>query len=421
MVRDFLRRHRKKLLTLGFVTASIFYAYNYATSRLRDLSEKASDERQAKENLKRRFAQNQRDATLNVVAFLPELSGKILEELKVESITAELQAQKQGRSTQTSSVGDQGNSVGGPASMLDDTASIRSGFSDMTHATLHAGRRSKLELWNDIKITSITRIFSLYYCIALLVILTRVQLNLIGRSNYVNSVLSVIAEDGGARIRLRDATSDEEEEDAMTEETMLLNRRYMTFVWFLLNRGWRGVVQRVQVCVTEVFSRLEVREEMTLSQLRLLTSRVRSMIEFNGTGDDHHNWLAHVLPGRGSQEELDICKLASPELQSVPDDLRQLLDESAKEIDSHEAALLVSRCLDAGVTGLLEVKVRRAFGARDKLRVANILPVMTREAQYLAQTSETGDLVDGAYMDAINSIPELDGFSARLFTSFQLD
>lgn len=392
-MRDFFNRHRRKFITAGVVSAGIYAAYSYATAKLREVSDRASDERTAKENLKRRFKQNQQDATFNVVAFMPELSEKILEALKVESITAELQAQKGGRSTTT------GGSVA-----EDDTASMRSGYSEITHSTL--GRRSKLDLWNDVKIISITRIFSLYYCISLLVIFTRIQLNLIGRGSYVASVMSVVNDDGEAKITLSDESLDG------TSINSALNREYMTFVWYILNRGWEGVVNRVKEAVEEVFGRLEVREEITLSQIRLLTSRVRSIVEFNGAGDDHYNWLPHVLPS--PEEELEVLRAGGQAVDEVSPELRSLLDESAMEMGSQESAVLISACVDLGLAELLENKLKSAFQGRPKLRVANVLPVMTREAHIV------GGQQPNAYLNSINNLSELDGFSARLFTSFEI-
>lgn len=414
-MRDFFRRHRRKFLTLGVVTAGAYYAYTYATSKLREISDRATDERTAKDNLKRRFKQNQQDATFNVIAFMPELSEKILDALKVESITAELQAQKQGRG------GGGGSTTTGGSLAEDDTASIRSGYSEITHSTL--GRRSKLDLWNDVKITSITRIFSLYYCISLLVIFTRVQLNLIGRSSYVASVMSVVDVDGEAKITLSDESLGGDGGNGGTETSAInskLNREYMTFVWFLLNRGWSGVVDRVRAAVEDVFGRLEVREEITLSQIRLLTSRVRGVVEFNDAGDDHYDWLSHVLPPR--DQEVTVLRAGGQAVDdeiaaaAVSPELRHLLDESAREMGSQESALLMSRCLDVGLGQLLEQKLKTAFAGRDRLRVANVLPVMTREAHVVVGDNRAPN----AFLQGVNEIAELDGFSARLFTSFEV-
>ncbi|BFZ57308.1 peroxin [Savitreella phatthalungensis] len=512
MVKDFLRRHRRKLIAFTAVGAGLYYAYQYAASKLREVTDRASDERTAKENLKRRFRQNQQDATLNVMGFLPELADRILDALKVEAITAQLKSV--GRSNASGISGLAGE---------DDTASMRSGFSEITHSQLAASgmaggggdRKSKLELWNEVKITSLTRIFSLYYAIALLVLLTRVQLNLIGREAYVASVMSIVvdksaaeaaAASGGAssnsggitsylpasasayfglgqndlnpRIQLRD----ESEEYRMTFDSPL-NRQYMTYVWYLLNRGWVPLVARVRSAVEQVFGRLEVREEVTLAQIRLLTSRVRSIVEFNAAGDDHHDWLPYLLPLQDTDDELEVLieggafedpsdssdaedfsdddnnnhphthpRSSEPVRREVSSELRSLLAETRSELGSQEAALLISRSLDAALHGLIEVRLREVFDGRDRNRVAKMLPVVTREAHLVAAAANTttsppssqpntfrppgGGVaatgyggVDGRiddedaaaandYLAAINAIPELDGFAARLFTSF---
>merc|ERR1712000_198027 len=52
-------------------------------------------------------------------------------------------------------------------------------------------QEERKQLWNEVKITSVTRAFTLIYSLSLLIILTRIQLNLLGRLNYLSSVISL--------------------------------------------------------------------------------------------------------------------------------------------------------------------------------------------------------------------------------------
>lgn len=57
------------------------------------------------------------------------------------------------------------------------------------------------------------------------------------------------------------------------------NRRYLTFSWWLLHRGWKGLMEKVQDAVKETFGPLNPREDITLGKLSELTLQVRKKVE----------------------------------------------------------------------------------------------------------------------------------------------
>jgi len=57
------------------------------------------------------------------------------------------------------------------------------------------------------------------------------------------------------------------------------NRRYLTFSWWLLHRGWKEIMKKVEVAVTKSFGPLDPREDITLERLSELTLEVRKEIE----------------------------------------------------------------------------------------------------------------------------------------------
>jgi peroxin-3 len=96
---------------------------------------------------------------------------------------------------------------------------------------------------------ALTRSFTLIYTLSLLTLLTRVQLNLLGRKNYLSSVLSLAERnDNDPIIRLE--SHDEEHAGGLDIET---NRQYLTFSWWLLHRGWRLLSARVEAATKQVF------------------------------------------------------------------------------------------------------------------------------------------------------------------------
>ncbi|KAI9776225.1 MAG: peroxin, partial [Candelina submexicana] len=100
--RKWLRRNRTNF-AVGFGLLGVGYvATQYVYSKITEARERMSDDRISRENLRRRFEQNQEDCTFTVLALLPTATENILEALSVESITQELQhkrAERLGRSS----------------------------------------------------------------------------------------------------------------------------------------------------------------------------------------------------------------------------------------------------------------------------------------------------------------------------------
>lgn len=114
-------------------------------------------------SLRRRFAQNQEDCTYTVLALLPTATENITQALPVEDITAELQARRTERTARSVT-----SSEFAPSESLSNggegTESTTADSSSFIHASRVAGEgadgsglpvqngKSKLQLWNDIKI-----------------------------------------------------------------------------------------------------------------------------------------------------------------------------------------------------------------------------------------------------------------------------
>jgi peroxin-3 len=96
----------------------------------------------------------------------------------------------------------------------------------------------------------LVRTLTLIYSLSSLVLLSRIQFNLLGRQAYVASILALAPESGtGAgpgvqQIRLREETGLGDLE---------LQRSFLSFSWWLVHRGWKTIMSRVHSAVEEVF------------------------------------------------------------------------------------------------------------------------------------------------------------------------
>jgi peroxin-3 len=159
---------------------------------------------------------------------------------------------------------------------------------------LRREQRAKLELWNELRIVcewtaglasirfacgialvlsltrylaAISRTLTSLYALVLLTLQTSVQLNVLGRRAYLDSVSALYPRaapsapsDGPHQIRLEPGGAgtgadgwgrlDEEEEEKERKETEQL---FLTFSWWFLHRGWEEIAALVRESVGEVF------------------------------------------------------------------------------------------------------------------------------------------------------------------------
>ncbi|KAK5716253.1 peroxin [Elasticomyces elasticus] len=468
--RRWFRRNRTNIaIGAGLVGAS-YLAGQYVVGKIQEARQRMTEDRIAKENLRRRFEQNQEDCTYTVLALLPTIRDEIISALPVEQITEQLQQERQERlkrmgaseaaSTDFPSV---------PASVVDDDSKSLSG-SSYVHASQMVGstsdrplrpRKSKAQLWQDMKINAITRALTLIYTLSLLTLFTRIQLNLLGRRTYLSSVVALAGGQQSSTISLENR--DDDGYDNVYGNDFEVNRKYLTFSWWLLHRGCKQLMQRIEVAVREVFGPVNIREDITLERLSELTLEVRRKIE--GATEQERTqmkWLSFLLPPK--DEEAFVMHQAqssedgdSPPAEEKPTDpldveelnnasLRRLLDETSDLIDSPVFCQVLTRVLDAAYSNLVDYRIAtesfKATGpaapglseyepriteiSETKCKLAHILPVFCKQAHVIASGSGELDTVASVaaqeplgneYLAAIDRVHDLEAFAAVIYSS----
>lgn len=108
--------------------------------------------------------------------------------------------------------------------------------------------------------------------------MTRIQLNLLGRKNYLASVVAL------ATRSAHDPTISLENHDDDNVERSFgndfeINRKYLTFSWWLLHRGWKDISSKVETAVRDVFGPIKPSEELNLERLSSKILDVRRRVE----------------------------------------------------------------------------------------------------------------------------------------------
>jgi peroxin-3 len=423
-----------------------------------------------------------------VLQLLPTVTEDILHTLPIEELTHELQRKKAERLARAAGeIVPSELSSGLPSIREEDTTSLSSlqssGFvhaSQIGDDSIGGLRRSKAQLWNEIKISSITRSFTLLYTLSLLTLLTRIQLNLLGRLNYLSSVVSLARPPPPGRansISLEDHDDTTLETNPATSTSANFgndfdtNRRFLTFSWFLLHRGYKTLLAQVQDTVSQVFEDISPTEPLSMERLSELTLSVRKMIE--GSTETERNakrWLPYLLPPREEEEALLIesgvitprptSSSSTPEVErgdalpamgsfiAASGPLRSLLDETADLIDSPTFTRVHTLVLNSLFSHLIDTKVAQqaftspprvqsppssapsiipptrnadadspaqpAFAEPKTVKLATILAVLTRQAHVIGSSSAPPN----DYVTAVeNEVRELEAFAAVIYAS----
>ncbi|KAK2751587.1 peroxin [Onygenales sp. PD_40] len=454
--RRWFRRHRNGLAIGVGVVGAGYLAGQYVLSKISEARERMSSERIARENLKRRFEQNQTDCTFTILALLPTATENILEALPVEQLTNELQQKKAERLAKLGGevTGSEISSGTTPSATEDDGRSLSSIRSEgYVHASQVAESpaaaegqkpRSRTQLWNDLKINSLTRSFTLIYTLSLLTLLTRIQLNLLGRRNYLSSVVSLASPpQNQSTISLED--HDDDGIGHAFGNDFETNRRYLTFSWWLLHRGWQQLMDKVKEAVEEVFGTINPREDFTPERLSELALAVRKKVE-GATEDDRRltKWLPYLLPTRDQEDYvlkesgvLSASETSSPQSSS---NLRHLLDETSDLIDSPPFTQILTLLNNEAFSTLIDTKcaieafkttpssepaepqnfsssatlTQAAPSPSPKAKLATILAVIARQAHVIGNGNEPPN----EYLAAMEQgVKELEAFAAVVYSS----
>jgi peroxin-3 len=414
-----------------------------------------------------------------VLALLPTIRDEIIVALPVEDITDQLQQERKER-LQRLGASDAASSdfPSAPSSAFDDDgkslASLQSSSyihaSQVAHSTLNVTgsasspkpKRSKGQLWQDMKIQSITRAMTLIYTVSLLTLLTRVQLNLLGRRTYLSSVVALASpppENQSSTISLDN--KDDDNYDNVYGNDFETNRKYLTFSWWLLHRGSKQIMERVMAAVKDVFGPVNIREDVSLERLADLIVQVRTRIE-GATEEERRNqkWLAYLLPPK--EEETFVIRQSrsseddeSPSPEQGPSDplntadeglinasLRRLLDETSDLIDSPTFSFILTKTLNVSFSHLVEYRIAteafkqpppgresRVIEVTDaKCKLAHVLPAFCKQAHRIVATGMADvDALTGIvapveplgneYLAAIDQISDLAAFAAVIYSS----
>lgn len=345
--------------------------------------------------------------------------------------------------------------------------------------------KTKAELWKEVRVMTFTRTLTILYTLTLLTLQTHIQLNLLASFKYIQSVYEMEAEQkererqegwwgsikspmdrllGSANASASSLLSRQDWDEMqarVVKVTELSERKYLTISWWLLNIGWKDVKDKVETAVAEVFSRVPLKSELTLEDLRQRINEVRMKVEHaaqthkDGGGDElteseqeklqgvspqsgapltasttrRTEWESVLIPLTNASEQQALLAGGLPPDQVLSNlgdiAFRTLMDDTRQLLNGQEFGVVFDKAMDWGVDWFLERVQREMFESGHeeqregeekevkKVKLAAMLPGVARLSHTLVN-SMPNELIEG-----MSQLPEMSAFSAIIFASYE--
>ncbi|OAV87002.1 hypothetical protein PTTG_29626 [Puccinia triticina 1-1 BBBD Race 1] len=425
-----MARSRRPMTIVASVFGGGYLAVSYLRSKVDEMQDSLTRTHACKENLRRRFEQNQEDCSFTVEALIPTLGKQVVELMNVEQLAEVLSQTKKSRpSVQASPEEDErarGKKAGEGESdsreehdrwplSLEDSMTSAELNPTATISTQPVGSlpdalagllvrpdgsvlQKRSEIWREMMVLSFSRLFTSLYGVSLLALQTHVQLGLLGRDAYLSSILSAEKDAAAAGAH----PPDEHALDTPTE------RRYLTFSYWYLHHGWLVLARRTRQAVVEVLGPRSLKDSVSGPELLELFGLVRQKVEFEADGRQF-NFTPVLLPTSGSEElaTLEQGGMGGREECGVDGRLRRLLDETQDFLDCPDFRVVLASAM-AGLVGLCHSNLL----GDGRTRFVDLLPLVSRESLEILRATPN------QYIQTVGETAELKEFSSVIYTTF---
>lgn len=410
----FIKRHKRKILWASGLSVSAYLLVNhFIIKRIRDFQNSLKQELFVKEQIRRRFIQTQNDCYLTILALLPVLTHPITSHLPIELIT---QALKMKKNTPAPEMSD--------SMLTTDNLLLHSNPAlELSTESIYLNK-SKVELWNDLKIKTLTRSLTLIYSISALLLITRLQLNILARRSYLE--LAIVMAGGKPP-----ASELSEHEEYVIEQS------YLSLSWWLLNKGWLRISDIIESLVTKHFKHINAKTELTVARF----SEIVAAINADVLAGHHEELVNLVFP-------LHYDSLVESLMNTNPDTVHELDVKDSNFVKLvNETNLLVTneyfaRVFTTMVTTSAETLSQNLSLALDpenyllnqnaqvvelsdrKFKLASMLAQLLIQCGVMCDNNNLAEYVESellgnVYVNNLNELEDLDEFSASIYSNFE--
>ncbi|EEQ41736.1 putative peroxisomal biogenesis factor [Clavispora lusitaniae] len=395
----FFRRHKKKLLITSTVSVSLYFlVHHFVISRIRNFQNALKQELFVKEQIKRRFVQTQADCYLTLLALLPVLTSPIVAYLPTEAITSALKRKKNSKK-------ELGDSL--------TTENLMAYSEERNASSIDLSvllSKSKLELWQDLKVKSITRMLTLIYASSGLLLLTRLQLNILARKSYLESAIAIA---GGS---VPPASKD--------SFNYFIEQSYLSLSWWLLNNGWVDMADHIERLVETKFKDINPKTELSVDTFTIMLSEINSEM-FSDGGALVARSIFPIDYGKLVDTLMNTNPELVNELENKDSNLVKLVNETnfifANNFTLNVFFTLVRNGVETLASNLsLTLDPDQVPGRVHKL--ATFLASLSVQSSVISDPrnfGEDSEVAGNIYINNLNDVEALDEFSASIYSNFE--
>lgn len=399
LIASFFRRHKRKLIITTSVSVSLYLLFHqFVIKRFRNFQNALKQELFVKEQIKRRFIQTQTDCYLTLLALLPVLTQPVMTYLPTETITQALKRKKNTNKEMSDSLTTE--------NLMAHSDELPLGASDMSVFLA----KSKLELWHDLKVKSISRMLALIYSSSGLLLLTRLQLNILARKAYLELAIAMA---GGTVSPKRQDSYD-----------YFIEQSYLSLSWWLLNHGWLRIANGIESLVEAKFKDITPKTELTVATFTELLNEINVEALANTTSP-----IAHSLFPVEYDNLIETLMNTNPELVNELENkdlnLVKLINET-NYIFANDFTLLVFSALVRNGIDTLGSNILLALdpdALTDRVhKLATFLAQLSVQSNVICDPQnhgEASDITGNIYINNLNDSEELDEFSASIYSNFE--
>ncbi|NXO70002.1 PEX3 factor, partial [Phainopepla nitens] len=271
----------------GYFSVGVYLLGKYGQKKIREIQEREAAEYIAQARRQYHFESNQRTCNMTVLSMLPTLRDALMHQLNSESLTSLLKNR--------------------PA--------------------------NKLEIWEDLKIISFTRSIVAVYSTCMLVVLLRVQLNIIGGYIYLDN--AALGKNGTTPL-------------APPE----VQQQYLSSIQHLLGDGMTAALLILQSTLSSFFlSSISLKQTLSLLELEQKLKDIREVVEHKDSNQiASYSPLCHYLmPDEENPLANQACGLTERDIATI-----KLLNETRDMLESPDFSTVLSTCLNRGFSQLLD-------------------------------------------------------------------
>lgn len=233
--QDFLTRHRRKFIVTGIVVGGSYIALKYAKKRFIEMQEKQAREFMEKTRRMQHFESTERTCNQVILGMGAELIQAIIKECSTEELLRQLRENPP----------------------------------------------NKVELWEEMKIESFTRLTTYIYASSMLVVALRVQLNVLGGYLY------------------HDTTKAMSDSSATPQISDDLKHHYLSLIrYFIQEGGLSELVRLIRSKVIAVMRQLPLTKQLSLSDMEQLFWSLQMSINSDPQTDPCSKMCKYLLPSQ---------------------------------------------------------------------------------------------------------------------------